>query len=74
MEFKTVIDTVVATGWAAATTSLKIWEYDSSSTTTRSTTQVKIVFQVPTTSAATINDVTLGYVTLHLPYNWGNVI
>jgi hypothetical protein len=44
MEFKTVTDTVVATGWAAAKTSLKIWSYDTTSTTTRSTTEVKITF------------------------------
>lgn len=44
MEFKTVTDTVVASGWAAAKTSLKVWSYDAGSVTTRSTTQVKIVF------------------------------
>jgi len=44
MEFKTVTDTVVASGWAAAKTSLKVWSYASSVTTTRSTTEVKMVF------------------------------
>jgi hypothetical protein len=44
MEFKTVTDTVVASGWAAAKTSLKIWEYDTTSITTRSTTEVKMTF------------------------------
>jgi hypothetical protein len=44
MEFKTVVDTIVATGWAAAKTSLKIWSYDTSSVTTRSTTEVKMIF------------------------------
>jgi hypothetical protein len=44
MEFKTVVDTIVATGWAAASASLKVWEYDTTSVTTRSTTEVKMVF------------------------------
>jgi len=44
MEFMTVTDTVVATGWAAAKTSLKVWTYTSSSVNTRGTTEVKIMF------------------------------
>lgn len=44
MEFMTVTDTVVTTGWAAAKTSLKVWSYASSSVLTRSTTEVKITF------------------------------
>jgi len=44
MEFMTVTDTVVTTGWAAAKTSLKVWSYSSSSVLTRSTTEVKITF------------------------------
>jgi len=44
MEFKTVTDTVVATGWAAAKTALKVWSYSSSVSTTRSTTEVKMTF------------------------------
>lgn len=74
MEFKTVADTKVSTGWAAAKSSLKIWEYTSTGTTTRSTTKITVMFQVPTTTDNTISDITLGYVTLHLPYSWGSVI
>lgn len=74
MEFMTVIDTVVASGWKSAATSLKVWSYTSSSSETRSITQVTIKFQVPTTTAATIKDKNLGYVTLHLPKMWGSVI
>lgn len=44
MEFMTVTDTVVATGWAAAATSLKVWTYTKTSTETRSTTDVAIMF------------------------------
>jgi hypothetical protein len=44
MEFKTVVDTIVSTGWAAASTSLKVWSYDTTSVTTRSTTEVKMIF------------------------------
>jgi len=44
MEFMTVIDTTVASGWAAAKTSLKVWTYTSSSANTRGTTEVKILF------------------------------
>jgi hypothetical protein len=44
MEFNTVVDTVEATGWASAATSLKVWSYTSSSAETRSTTEVKITF------------------------------
>jgi hypothetical protein len=74
MEFNTVADTVVATGWAAAATSLKVWSYTKTSTETRATTDVVITFMVPTTTANTIKDITLGYVTLHLPKMWGSVI
>lgn len=38
MEFMTVSDTTVTTGWAAAATSLKVWSYTSSSANTRGTT------------------------------------
>ena len=44
MEFMTVADTTVASGWAAAATSLKVWSYTSSSANTRGTTEVKITF------------------------------
>jgi len=44
MEFMTVIDTVVASGWKSAATSLKVWSYTSSSSETRSITQVTITF------------------------------
>jgi len=44
MEFKDVADTKVTTGWAAAKASLKIWEYVSSGTTTRSTTKITVKF------------------------------
>lgn len=44
MEFKTVIDTTVTAGWAAAKTSLKVWTYTSSGANTRGTTEVKINF------------------------------
>jgi hypothetical protein len=44
MEFNTVADTVVATGWAAAATSLKVWSYTKTSTETRATTDVVITF------------------------------
>jgi len=44
MEFKTVADTKVSTGWAAAKSSLKIWEYTSTGTTTRSTTKITVMF------------------------------
>jgi len=44
MEFKTVTDTVLSSGWAAAALSLKVWTYTSSVTTTRSTTEVKMSF------------------------------
>lgn len=74
MEFMTVTDTVVATGWASAATSLKVWTYSKTSTETRATTDVTIMFQIPTTTANTIKDITLGYVTLHLPKMWGSVI
>jgi len=38
MEFMTVADTKVATGWVSSLASLKVWSYSSSVTTTRSTT------------------------------------
>jgi len=44
MEFKDVADTKVSTGWAAAKSSLKIWEYVSSSKLTRSTTKITVMF------------------------------
>jgi hypothetical protein len=44
MEFNTVVDTTVATGWASAATSLKVWSYTSSSANTRATTEIKINF------------------------------
>lgn len=34
----TVVDTVVASGWKGALTSLKVWSYTSSGAETRSTT------------------------------------
>jgi len=44
MEFNTVVDTTVATGWASAATSLKVWSYAVTNTNTRATTDVKITF------------------------------
>jgi hypothetical protein len=44
MEFMTVADTKIASGWKSAATSLKVWSYISSSSETRSTTQVTITF------------------------------
>ena len=53
--------------------SLKVLEYTSTSSATRSSTNLMVKFMVPNTSEKTIVDKTLGYVTLHLPHMWGSV-